>query len=282
MNDKNVDWQVKADELIGKHGNAFHMRVAAKLQSLGWVTTISPYYSDSVTDKPREVDIIAEKYFPLGLSVFGRSLGAVLVRLFVEAKYLNDVSVFWFQPFDSATIKQKIQAQYGLESPVDNYSHFAQHHYITPVEVAKLAASGQVQPENDPFYKGVTQAVNSLIYYRQKPPLGLPLAFKHRMTIEYPIVVVSDQDKLFKAAASEGERAEALTNPFCYELQYAYLDANRKSMTEYFLVDIIGCDQLEAYLQTVDEHDINCLKHSVAYQYEDEELATDSDSTSDW
>lgn len=35
------------------------------LRGRGWTVTVSPYYSENFTDKPREIDIIAEKAVPI-------------------------------------------------------------------------------------------------------------------------------------------------------------------------------------------------------------------------
>jgi hypothetical protein len=47
-------------EIVDESGNSFHCRVTNFLKQKGWHTLISPYYMDGATNKPREIDLIAE------------------------------------------------------------------------------------------------------------------------------------------------------------------------------------------------------------------------------
>jgi hypothetical protein len=55
----------KISEAIKKNGNNFHLDVVDELRELGWKVLISPYYTDPAKKIPREIDIIAEKEFPV-------------------------------------------------------------------------------------------------------------------------------------------------------------------------------------------------------------------------
>ena len=75
-------------KIIEKSGNSFHSRVVKLLRDEKWTVLVSPYYSDNFTDKPREIDVIAERN--LDVSDFIRDwLGTLNVRLFIECKYTN-------------------------------------------------------------------------------------------------------------------------------------------------------------------------------------------------
>lgn len=52
-----------AQKIIERSGNSFHSRVVKKLRELEWGVLVSPHYNNNFTDKPREIDIIAEKKF---------------------------------------------------------------------------------------------------------------------------------------------------------------------------------------------------------------------------
>ena len=49
-------------DIINKSGNGFHARVVKLLRNDNWTVLVSPYYSDNFTDKPREIDVIAEAF----------------------------------------------------------------------------------------------------------------------------------------------------------------------------------------------------------------------------
>jgi galactitol-specific phosphotransferase system IIB component len=82
---------IELDKIIKPSGNNLNMKVAKKLRELGWEVTISPYYVDDTSEKPREVDIIATKliqYHTLNFSV----------SLFIECKHLMHPVIFWEKP----------------------------------------------------------------------------------------------------------------------------------------------------------------------------------------
>ena len=53
----------KLKEIISTSGNMFHFKVASKLRSLVWSVTLSLFYNHTFSQKPREIDLIAEKAF---------------------------------------------------------------------------------------------------------------------------------------------------------------------------------------------------------------------------
>ena len=89
-------------KLAEESGNNLHYQVAKQLRQLGWNVLIGPYYNDGFTDKPREVDIVADKIFPRfdhPNKQIARS-AAIAVRLFIECKYINSDTLFWFDDID--------------------------------------------------------------------------------------------------------------------------------------------------------------------------------------
>jgi hypothetical protein len=89
----------KVEEIIKISGNTFHAKVLKRLASEGWTVKISPYYNDNISNKPREIDLIAEKAFPI-YNAANSFEGNVIVKLFVECKYLSQITVFWFHKKD--------------------------------------------------------------------------------------------------------------------------------------------------------------------------------------
>jgi hypothetical protein len=87
--------------IVNESGNSFHCSVTNYLKEKGWHTLVSPYYMDNATNKPREIDLIAEKaWVRKGDPVSGRKYGAVVIKLFIECKYIPQANVFWFSDKD--------------------------------------------------------------------------------------------------------------------------------------------------------------------------------------
>src|ERR1700733_7479324 len=89
-------------------GNDFHYKAKKILDIAGWSVRMSPYYNDSFSEKPREIDIIAEKAFPS--TVHGMYTGGVIVRLFIECKYIADQTTFWFEKRNATKAKKVVDA----------------------------------------------------------------------------------------------------------------------------------------------------------------------------
>ena len=50
-----------AETFVQESSNNFHSKVVRSFRDNEWHTLVSPYYLDSLTDKPREIDLITEK-----------------------------------------------------------------------------------------------------------------------------------------------------------------------------------------------------------------------------
>lgn len=128
---------IKVKEIIAQSGNTFHGNVLRYFQDHGWEVLISPYYNDNISNKPREIDLIAEKSFELRDN-FNEFFGTVNVKLFIECKYISQKTVFWFHDKD----KQKAEDLVVETTPMPpNNSITRKHHYIeSSASVAKLFA----------------------------------------------------------------------------------------------------------------------------------------------
>ena len=51
----------EVNSIIQGSGNSFHCKVTNYFKEKGWTTLVSPYYMDSSSNKPREIDLIVEK-----------------------------------------------------------------------------------------------------------------------------------------------------------------------------------------------------------------------------
>lgn len=257
-------------EIIEKSGNSFHSRVVNKLRELEWGVLVSPHYSDSFTDKPREIDIIAEKKFDVHEFIHDW-LGTVNIRLFIECKYIPDDIVFWFEKKDIERATQRIMRDTGMEDPRRN-TEITKHHYYTDVPVAKLWASNSKKGEdNEIINKAINQVLNGTIYYRQRGDLRIAPSkngYIDRVLrrVSYPILVVNSFDNFHSTPMNGNGENQPITEPFVLEVNYAYTDKDRNSVNEYFLIDVVSLDKLPEFLaSTIEGIDVALLSEKLRW-----------------
>jgi hypothetical protein len=257
------------EEIVERSGNGFHSRVTNLLRELGWAVVVSPYYNDAFTDKPREIDIIAEKKFEV--KDHYRWLGTIDVRLFVECKYITGKTVFWFDKKDIPSATKRAMRDTGMGDPRENAT-ILQHRFVADVPVAKLSASEKSRgDDNDPINKAIGQCLNALIYYRNRhdliprDPHSRQQSLRH---IVYPFIVVNSFEHFYRTSVvSPDTKPELITQPFQLEVNYAYTDKNGDSKTEYFLIDVVSIDKLPDFLSTLDKSDVSTLADHLHFQH---------------
>ena len=119
-------------KLISESGNNFHAKVARWMQADGWHVSVSPYYMDQTQNKAREIDLVAEKLWPV-MDHWGQPMGDVAVRLFVECKFIPSYSVFWFADKDTE----------AAEKLVCSNGHFRQDNMYTKKPSCSEAVRGE-------------------------------------------------------------------------------------------------------------------------------------------
>lgn len=238
----------KVTQLIEASGNSFHAKVARWFQAHGWHTVVSPYYMDQSQSKAREIDLVAEKLWPIHNQSLGASIGHVVVRLFIECKFVGSEAVLWFAPKDTEAARRLVCRGGAFR---DNKRYTDQHHYLAAGErVAKLfASSNDKAPENEPFYKALNQVLNATIAMRGRSPSHPGLRNTHGRTVllEYPVVVCSSFSRLYAVDFLEASEAAAITENFQLEVRYAYLDRDGGQHDDYFLLDFVDFGQIAAF-----------------------------------
>ncbi|MDD4358295.1 MAG: hypothetical protein PHY30_00590 [Candidatus Pacebacteria bacterium] len=256
----------KIEEIMKKSGNVFHSQVVKALRDKGWFVTVSPYYSDNFTDKPREIDIIAEKKFD-AISHFGNWLGTVNVRLFIECKYVANHNVFWFDNIDKNKIIDRIRSDTNVDySDFDRNSK--KHHYLADSFVAKLFSSeNNRNGENELMGKAINQNLNALVYYRNKTdfmPEDPKRPYSVLQSVSYPIIVVNSFDKFFRTNMEDVEKeVTSITEPFKLEVNYAYIDKEKNAKNEYFLIDVLSIDNLDDFFSDIEENEIQEIREKI-------------------
>lgn len=251
-----------AKELITNSGNNFHCKVIDYFRSNGWSVSISPYYLDGSTNRPREIDIIAEKAWPCK-SAFNPSVaGNVTVKLFIECKYIPKINVLWFDKIDeSSTLSWLSEYLPGNHHDVWH----KKHHYLAGTkDVAKLfAGENGRNVENEPIYKAINQSLNSVVNLRDSKtivPSGTNgYSSNPIFTLEMPVVVCNSFEKMYRTEVQGEADPESIDDNFQLEINYAYVDSRKENKSEYFLIDFINFAKLDEYLEKI-ELDANLVR----------------------
>lgn len=241
-------------ELIEKSGNNFHYKVVSFLRNQGWSVLVAPYYNDVLGNKSREIDIVAEKQFeirePRGVK------GILLVRFFVECKYINQETVFWFDSKDMERAKKKICMETGLS---DGNQKIKTHHYFIDDRVVKLFESNKKQ-ENDPIYTAITQVLNASIYFKNNSPIIPNFRGNVLKSLEYPLIVCNDFNNFFKSDETK------IQDNFQLEVNYAYLDKSKAPVNNYFIIDVIDFNKLSNFLSHLENTDISLMREILFFE----------------
>ena len=239
-----------ANKIVSKSGNTFHCRVANAFRNHGWATMLSPYYIDSSTDKAREIDLLAEKAFPVH-SEYSQMPKSVRVRLHVECKYITQHAVFWF---DSRDDRRAFEWIYSNTPFRRNNTYVNEHHHIRNVtSVAKLfATEGKRSEDNDPIFRAINQCLNGFIHNRGGEWLHPANDHEEIHLLEYPVMVCSSFSKFFRTDVESGQDPESIGENFLLELNYAFVDDAKARHRDYFLVDVVEFSQLDAFVKAID------------------------------
>lgn len=251
-------------KIIEKSGNGFHYRVVNFLREKGWVVSVSPYYNDNVTDKPREVDIIAKKGFDT-YSRHPQYLGKVNVQLFIECKYIKNEIVFWFDSVNKDDLTKRIKSDIGLDQRELDTSRLR---FGSIDSVAKLFSSDpKKNQENDIIYKALSQSLNAMVYYKGTP---LRLAKEEGAILKevsYPVIVCSSFKDFHKVDSTKENATPELIDEdsFQLEVNYAYLNKNKDSVNEYFLVDIVNFEKFNSFIEKI-EKDNEYIRELISWE----------------
>ncbi|MDD1779349.1 MAG: hypothetical protein LUQ65_14370 [Candidatus Helarchaeota archaeon] len=255
--------QAEIKAIVNESGNSFHCKVANYLKAKGLHTLVSPYYLDSATGKPREIDLIAERSWIHKGDYSGGKYGALIFKLFIECKYIPYPTVFWFSDKDIASAKEWVVSNTPL---LKNNFYTEGHHYLstTNPKVAKLFASkNKPSIENEVIYKGLNQSLNAMIYLRGREPIDqkfreqdIPIL----RTVEIPVILCNSFADFYRVEMENPAEPNPIGDNFQLEVNYAYFDYQKKQTTEYFLIDIVDFNKLDDFLEIL-EGDKNAMFH---------------------
>jgi hypothetical protein len=239
------------DQLIKSSGNSFHAEVARWFSRNEWHVVVSPYYMDQTQYKAREIDLVAEKAVPI-TDYFGRSIDDIVIRLFIECKYIASDAVFWLAEKDRDAAQQLVCAN-GHFKPGNSFTK--SHHYLSQSQrVAKLFCSRK-SGENDPIYKALNQVLNGMVSMRGQA-VSIPEMQKNgrdaRFVLEYPVIVCSSFEKVYSVGFDTDLPAQPIMESFQLEVRYAYIDRHEKQHNDYFLLDFVESAKLAEFEKAID------------------------------
>ncbi len=252
-------------QLIETSGNNFHCKVLNRFKEEDWSVLISPYYNDNVSGKPREIDLIAEKAFPVNSHT--GYIGNINVKLFIECKYIpeNQEIALWFHEKDINKAKELVIKTTRLSK---TNAYVEKHHYLNKNnKVAKLFASGKKKNkdlkkteniENEPIYKALNQSLNGMVYYRKHTSIIPSTSIdpqNTKLTLVYPIIVCNSFDTFYKVdiESIDINSVKEINEHFQLEVNYAYIDTAGKHKNEYFLIDVLNYEKIDSFLETIKE-----------------------------
>jgi hypothetical protein len=257
----------KVTELIKKSGNNFHAKVAQQFVNNGWHVTVSPYYLDQTLGKAREIDLVAEKLWIACRSTvtstehYGHD---IVVRLFIECKYIPQLSpsVFWFADKDSKSAKELICS--GRNPFTKDNTYTEKHHYLSQSpKVAKLFSSAK-SPEQDPFYKALSQALHAMVSLKENSLSIKPENSERKVEtiFDFPVIICNSFEQIYAMdfCDSDKKNPEPITENFQLEVQYAYIDRRQTQRNDYFLLDVIEFDQIDNYMAVI-KQDVESSAH---------------------
>jgi len=248
--------------IVSESGNSFHCKVANAFRDRGWTTLMSSYYIDTATDKAREIDLIAEKAY-LVADAFSQVAKSIRLRLYIECKYISQHVVFWFDSRD----EQRARGWIYRNTPfTKGNTLISEHHHIRSVSsVAKLFASESKRNEdNDPIFRALNQCLNGYVHHRGGGPLIPTRGSEQMALLEYPVIMCSDFKTFYRTDIPKNQDPQEIRDNFLLEVNYAFVDKNKASRRDYFLVDVVDFGSLNLFLAALD-HEVEHAAMLVGY-----------------
>ncbi|NQU77716.1 hypothetical protein HQ544_03390 [Candidatus Falkowbacteria bacterium] len=247
----------KVENLIQKSGMITHHKVVNVLRGRKWDVLVSPYYYDNTSDKTKEIDVVAEKLFP----VAGNEK-YISIQLFIECKYIDKEVVFWFDDKDMKKAVEKVENDFNLELVGEGLRMAGDattdpFHYLTDEKVAKLFSTNT--NKEDVIYKALSQSLNAMIHY-ERLNIGSIMDDKKSLyrIIRQPIIVCDNFDNLLEVNLEHVNLpALKIDKNFQIEVNYIYQKDRR---SEYSLIDVIDIKSLNSFLEHLEEEEVKPIR----------------------
>lgn len=251
-------------EIIQNSGNDLHFKVAKFFEEKGWEVTKCQYYSDPITGKPREIDILAEKYITVKEDNISSNFK---LHFFIDCKFIKNPIVLWFDPKNLTNAQNLALNNFVFRRrPEPERKHHLNsevgvNHYIIDSEVAKLTKGEGY----DVFFDAATQTLHSL------------LSLEKSNEVDYPIIVVDSFKNLFKREHSQDKGYTHIIESFQLEMDYSF-----KGDSRYFLIDIVSVDKLGDFIDNFEKNDLELLKRAAYWSIGEQEIRERQRKSNTW
>ena len=252
----------EAQKILLGSGNSFHFRVADYLRRKGWENRISPYYLDNISNKPREIDLIAERAWPYVDMFEKHNSGTINVNLFIECKYLtNKATVFWFAPKDNQAainLALKVGCLRPQHEALNDYHYISGHKAVAIL--FETTSGGRNNQERDPFYKALNQSLHAMNALRNEGSIISPKNHQEKLARivinpQHPVIICNNFKNLFKVNSASPTDLESITDSyFQLEVNYFHIQTDGRKVSEYFLIDIVDFSRVDDYLAILDQN----------------------------
>lgn len=239
------------DTILKNSSNRLHFRAKSKFEDLGWTSTISSYFYDDTTDKPREIDIIAHKTFPIPNTNGEERISNIHACLFIECKWFSSEIYFWLDNNSKEKAKKAIFIEgLNLDEIFQETNLLDMHHYSSISRVAKLYDTQKDQENN--IFDAVTKPVKTLIFHRQLKD------FNQKYLFYYPVIIYGGQDGFYlieneKQILDEANKTNLkFTKNIIFNLNYTYRQNNGVFKNQEFFIDIVNEKEIDKLIHRIE------------------------------
>lgn len=234
-------------EIIEESGHELENKTVSILEKNGWICLHPSYYTDKITSKSREADIIAKKEFLISdykdIENFPKEK-KILIKLFISCKFIKNQIIFAFGEKNIIKATELVKEQLSLnKEDLERNELFLQfHHYNKEKSVVK---KNDQKGNKDVIYSAWEESINSFLY----SPLEDD-EHEYKKVYKFPIVIVNNFDNFYRKDDNSEDKYLKIENNFQFEIFYA-ITVNDHSVRKYFLVDFIGVNKLENFLKEI-------------------------------
>ncbi len=262
----------KLKNIIKESGNNLHLEVADSLKSWGWNVDLSAYYCDDITDKPREIDILAKKEVCVYNDEKCPDKCTFLFCLLIECKYFkNEIA---FRSIEN-NLDESRAAILNQSFNIDTVEVFEKdipkgkqlnHHYFAEKTIAKLYDTFKNDKERtqDKVFQAITQPIKSLIFFKAR--------LFHR-TVFYPLVVYSGIPGFYviKNRKNDLNKLKPIEN-IIFGIKYSY-KANKFGhiRSDDFYINFIHQNKLKRHLKMIEDEEIEEIRIYLGEKFKEEQ-----------
>lgn len=241
---------------------ALEVRVAKLLREMWWNVEVNQFYLDPYTEKPREIDIIADRSYIISTrpSHFGWiTEEKVQMRIFIECKYIKDIILLFSKDRDEAKTMKAFMSivpyaklnegatNRTLPTWPDNHRYFKQNKVVHQSD------------DNSERWFWINWA-QQLFHWISSKTRASQIQYK----VDYWVILVKDFSNIWVSYL--GNEPEGLKEPTFFIMDYV----DNTGKPTYSIADIISEEWLRAFVLDR-EAEFELLKSSITTMRANEE-----------